>query len=176
MKKVSLSAVFIACSLLLAAQKRAIFSIGPELSISTYHAMPSNGIGGSAGVQLHPNKKISFVADIGYNRFSGQVVNIFTKDTVNSFAIMPVLAGARYTFRDKFYFAVRAGYALGAHNARGSLAFSPAAGWVVFGKNKPLLDFGLRWIGLLPTPSYPENTFLNKGGYSYLNLRIAYLF
>ncbi|HEX6180929.1 MAG TPA: hypothetical protein VFZ47_06755 [Chitinophagaceae bacterium] len=176
MKKFALLSAFVMLTTLLPAQRRTIFSIGPELSVSTDREIPTPGIGASIGMEVRSFHRISFTSEISYNQFSGDVIYKFRNDTIQGFSKLPIVAGIKGRIWKGAYLVVRAGLAFGLKNAGTSLAFAPGAGWLLHRNDKPLLDLGVRWIGIPGMPSFPENSVLNKGGYSYLNFRVAYVF
>lgn len=153
---------------LFAQNSRTRFSIGPEFSLPTYREFPSNGIGLSAAVEFRSRNRFSTTIDVGYNHFKGTVVNPFKLDTVRGFYFIPVLVGVKYSFGQKFYASMRAGASYGKNSFIG-FTLSPAAGVVLRQK----LDLGIRLIGSISMPSIPENNFLDRGGFSYLNFRAA---
>lgn len=123
-----------------------------------------------------PNKKFSIISDIDINAFNSDVKNQITNKTAEGFIIMPVLAGVKWSALDNVYFPGQAGVAIGLKNAGTNISLSPGLGYLVKVDGKPKLDVGLRVIGVLPQASIPENTFLEKGGYSFLSLQLAYQF
>ena len=164
---VLLVTICITCSL---HAQRTRFTIGPEFSLPTYKELPSNGIGGSIAVEFRSKHKVSAVVETGYNYFWGKYVNVWKQDTIHGFGFAPILAGAKLTLREKYYAAMRAGLTLGKTRA---FTLSPAAGIMLPNSRTPKLDLGIRLIGVIGMPSIPENSFLDRGGFSYLNLRIA---
>jgi hypothetical protein len=175
MKTACLFTFLFISSLAFAQNSRTRFSVGPELSLPTYKEFPSNGIGGSLSIQFKSKRRTSATIDVGYNYFSGDVVNYWFPDTIRGFGLAPVLAGAKFSATNKFYAAVRGGLTFG-YNGFIGLTFSPAVGIMLPNKQNPRIDLGARWMGVLGVPTYPEKTFIEKGNYSYLNLRAAIVF
>ena len=89
---------------------------------------------------------------------------------------MPVLPGVKYFVTDKFYASGALGIVIGIHNAANHFALSPGIGLLVPISEKSKIDLGLKLTGVPRGYSFSENIFLNKGGYSYLTFRIAYVF
>ena len=176
MKKFALLLPLVLLSTLLSAQRRTIFSIGPELSVSTHNQIPSPGIGASVGMEVRSFTRISITSEISYNHFNGEVINKFTDDTIRGFSKMPIVAGIKGKIWKGAYLVVRGGLGIGLKNAATSFAFAPGAGWLLHRNEKPFLDLGIRWMLTPGLPSFSENSILNRGGYSYLNFRIAYVF
>lgn len=177
MKTLCLLITAITFSFYLHAQNSRIrFAIGPEFSLPTYHEFPSSGMGGSAGVEFKSRNKFSANIEVGYNYFRGTVINEFNPDTIRGFAFIPVLGGLKYSLNEKFYASVRVGGIYGTFKSFMAYTFSPAAGIMLPNKNNPRVDLGARWIGVLPMPAILENTFIEKGGFSYLNIRAAIVF
>ena len=152
------------------------FAIGPEVSVPTYSGISSIGIGGGTYLEYFLNKKLAVTGDISFNYFKGNIFDFFKNDTINGFSIMPVLAGGKYFFTDKFYAAASAGLIIGLRNAGNHLALSPGAGIVIPFSETSAIDIGVKLIGVPRGYSFSENSFLNKGGYSFLTFRIAYVF
>lgn len=152
------------------------FAIGPEVSVPTYSGISSSGIGGGTYLEYFLNKKLAVTGDISVNYFKGNIFDFFKNDTINGFSIMPVLAGGRYFLTDKFYAGALAGLIIGLHNAGNHLALSPEAGIMIPFSSASAIDFGVKLIGVPRGYSFSENSFLNKGGYSFLTFRIAYVF
>jgi len=152
------------------AQRKVRLTIGPEFSLPAYKEFPSNGIGGSIAVEFRSKNRFSATIETGYNHFWGSYVNVWKHDTTRGFSFVPILAGARYSAGEKFYASMRAGLTLG---TTVGFTLSPAAGVVLPNRRNPKIDLGVRLIGVVGMPSIPENSFLDRGGFSYLNFRIA---
>lgn len=152
------------------------FSIGPEVAVPTYAGITSNGIGGGVTLEYFLNKKIAFTGGISFNHFNGDVFNNFKHDTINGFSVMPVLLGAKYFIVHSLYVSGSAGVIVGLRNAGNHLALSPGAGLEIPVSAKSGIDVGVKLIGVPTGYSFSENSFLNKGGYSFLTFRVAYLF
>jgi len=157
-------------------KNRPVYSAGPAILIPTYSQIKSPGLGFGLKVDFKPHKKLSFVSDIGINAFNGDIVNQFTNKIVKGLIIMPVLAGVKWSASKNLYFAGLAGVAFGLENAGTNFSLSPGMGYLLKFGGKRMADLGLRLTGVLPKTSIPENTFLEKGGYSFLSLRLAYQF
>ena len=159
-----------------AQNSRARFSIGPEFSLPAYHEFPSNGYGASAGIAFRSRNRFSATIDVGYNHFKGTVINEFKQDTIRGFSFIPVLIGVKYSFGNKFYATMRGGGIYGSHNSFIGYSLSPAAGVMLPNRHNPKVDLGVRLIGAIPMPAILENTFIESGGFSYLNFRAAIVF
>jgi len=166
-------ATTIFCSSGLHSQPRKnLLGIGGEVSYPV-HAYESNeaiGIGINIKGEHFFSPKFSGLANIGYTFYRGKLVYWDgTKD--HDFALVPVLIGARF-FVKKFYTEFETGVAVKASDNTSSIfAVAPAIGFV----NRKL-DLAMRFFAAPAMPSIPENTFLEKGGYSYLTFRIFYNF
>ncbi len=152
------------------------FSIGPEVSLPTFSGITSSGSGGGISIDHFFSKKLAGFIGISVNHFKGGVADIFKNDTINGFTVMPILAGAKYFFTDKFYASGSAGIIVGIRNAGNHLALSPGAGILIPVSATSAFDLGVKLIGVPTGYSFSENSFLNKGGYSFLTFRIAYVF
>jgi hypothetical protein len=178
MKKIPvlLSFIITATTGTYAQHKKLNFSIGPEVSVPTFSGITSPGIGGSISLEHFFSGKIAATIDISYNYFKGNVFDFFKQDTINGFSVMPVLVGGKYFFTDKFYISGAAGLIIGLHNAGNHLALSPGAGFLIPVSASSKIDLGVNLTGVPVGYSFSENSFLNKGGYSFLSFRIAYVF
>ena len=156
--------------------KKLKFSIGPEFSVPTFSGITSSGVGGGISLEHFFNKKIAGTIDISYNYFKGNVFDFYKHDTLNGFSIMPVLAGGKYFFTNKFYISGAAGLIIGLHNAGNHLALSSGTGWLIPVSANSKIDLGVKLTGVPAGYSFPENSFLNRGGYSFLTFKIAYVF
>jgi hypothetical protein len=156
-----------------AQNSRTRFSIGPEFSLPTYKEFPSNGVGGSIAVDFRSRHRVSANIETGYNYFKGTVINEFKHDTTRGFGFVPILAGVKLSLANKYYASMRAGITLGS-----SVGFtlSPAVGVMLPNRLSPKIDLGIKLIGVPGMPSIPENTFLDRGGFSYLSFRAAIVF
>ena len=175
MKNACLFTILFISSITFAQTSRTLISLGPEFSLPTYKEFPSNGIGGSASIQFRSKRKISATIDVGYNYFRGHVINYWFPDTIRGFSLVPVLGGVKLSATKKFYAAVRGGLTF-SYNGFIGLTFSPAVGVTLPNNKNPRIDLGARWMGIMGVPTYPEKTFIEKGNYSYLNLRAAIVF
>lgn len=114
------------------------------------------------------SKSFSGSVSIGYSLFKGKLIYWDGKKD-NDFSLVPLMAGARYHF-GKVYIGFEAGPAIAASkNTNTKIALAPAAGVIV---NK--FDVGLKFFTIPFTGGIPEKTFLQKGGYSYLGIRVAF--
>lgn len=178
MKKI-ITSVFIlifVSSIAVAQKNKLVVSAGPVLLIPTYSEINSAGFGFGADVEYKLNKKIAIASDIDINIFNSNVKNIFTNKITNGFIIMPLLVGVKWTAFKNFYFTGKTGVVAGLKNAGTNFSFSPGLGYLININGKQKLDVGLKLVGVLPMSSIPENTFLEKGGYSFLSLKLAYRF
>lgn len=177
MKTTLLLYAMLICATATKAQSGGIkFSIGPEICLPTYAGITSNGIGGGVTLDYFLNKKIAVTGGISFDHFKGDVFDNFKNDTINGFSVMPVLIGVKYFVIHSFYVSGSAGVIVGLHNAGNHLALSPGAGIEIPVSAKAGFDVGVKLIGVPTGYSFSENSFLNKGGYSFLTLRVAYLF
>lgn len=178
MKKILLSLflIFSATVIVHAQVHETKFSIGPEVAVPTYAGITSNGIGGGVTLEYFLNKKVAVTGGISFNHFKGEVFNNFKHDTINGFSVMPVLFGAKYFIIHSFYVSGSAGVIVGLHNAGNHLALSPGVGIEIPVSSKTGVDVGVKLIGIPTGYSFSENSFLNKGGYSFLTCRLAYIF
>lgn len=166
----------IAVSSINAQSQKLKFSIGPEFLVPTFSGIPSSGVGGGICLEQFFNKKIAGAIDINFNYFRGNVFDFYKKDTIKGFSIMPVLAGGKYFFTNKFYLSGAIGLIIGLHNAGNHLALSPGTGLLIPVSATSKIDLEVNLTGVPTGYSFPENNFLNKGGYSFLTFKAAYVF
>ena len=131
----------------------------------------SKGYGISLSRQHFFSEQWSFDLNTGYIYFSGEFVD-WHGDKQNHFALIPVSIGARY-YLHNFFAGLHTGFAIKASsNAGTNLLFSPFIGYRT---NK--FQFSAKLLGIPQTfATYPEKTFFQKGGYSYLGFGVDYRF
>jgi hypothetical protein len=156
--------------------KKINFSIGPELSVPVYRGISGTGIGGGISVGHFFNKRLEGEVAVSFNHFNGEVLNFNKTDTVAGFSVMPLLPGIKYFISRKFYASGGVGMVIGTRNAANHFALSPGLGFLFPVSCKNKLDAGVKLIGVPNGVSFPENIFLNKGGYSFVTFRVAYFF
>jgi hypothetical protein len=178
MKKIPvlLSFMFVMLSSMYAQNKNLKFSIGPEYSVPTFSGSTSSGVGGGISLEHFFNRKIAVTIEISYNYFKGNIADFYKHDTINGFSIMPVLIGGKYFFTNKFYVSGAAGLIIGWHNAANHLGLSTGAGLLIPVSARSQIDLGVKLTGVPTGYSFPENSFLNKGGYSFITFKAAYVF
>lgn len=162
--------ILLFCSTNLYSQTKNLIGIGGEVGypVSAYESNKAIGLGINVKGEHFFAPQFSGLATVGYASYRGKLVYWDGTEDKN-FALVPVLIGARF-FVQKFYAELEAGVALKAtENVNTGMALAPAIGFM----NKKL-DLSLRFFAVPAMPSIPENTFLEKGGYSYLTLRFFY--
>lgn len=160
----------------IAQNRKFSFSAGPAILIPTFSEINSAGFGIGAGIEYNLSKKISIVSDIDLNIFNSKVKNIFTNEITDGFIIMPLLVGLKWIAFKNFYFTGKSGVVAGLKNAGTNHSLSSGIGYLIPIGGKPKFDIDLKLVGVLPQTSIPENAFLEKGGYSFLSLKLAYRF
>jgi hypothetical protein len=169
--------VWLFCSLLFCSSsaigqpKKLVPSAGVEFSVPAHQSIGSNhanGVGFSLKEEFFVSQKFSVTVSAGYSFFRGDLV-YWDGSKDKNFALIPVMIGARCYFH-KFFAAFEAGAAIkGSSNVNTLPAVCPSAGVLV---NK--FEISFRLMGILQVPSIPENTFLQRGGYSYAGVRVSY--
>ncbi|MBC9912907.1 outer membrane beta-barrel protein [Chitinophaga varians] len=156
------------------AQKKFTVSIGPSASISTLRALDAKGIGGFVTGAYHFHPTFAVTATVGYEHFSTDFYDPWAHVNITTFNLVPVMAGMRYYPWPFLYGGVSTGIAIkGSEHMRSRLAIAPAAGYLLpVGKGK--IDMGLQLTGIPQGMGIPEQNVLEKGGYSYLSLRVGY--
>jgi hypothetical protein len=152
------------------------FSAGPLFSVPAITGISSHGAGFGVGATYSFNKKLQAELSVSFIRFGGDVTSTFPKDTIHGFSIMPVLPGIRYFFTKKWYIDGAAGMVIGIQHAGNHLALSPGTGYLFAIAGKSRIDAGVKYSAVPVGYSFAENNRLNKGGYGYFTLQIAWLF
>jgi hypothetical protein len=151
-------------------------SANAYLSIPTYKEISSMAIGFGAGGEFAINKKWATIFTADFHNFYGTVIDHFNKDTIKGFSILPLMAGLKFYTNEKFYLGAQAGVSVGLKHAGNCPAIAAITGMLVPLKNGNKVDIGLKFTGIKRQTSFPENTFLKRGGYSFLSGRIGYFF
>jgi hypothetical protein len=151
--------------------KKNLFAIGAEISLPAHQPFQSNkatGLGINMKGEHFFSNNFSALANIGFASFRGKIV-YWDGVEDRSFSLVPILIGARF-YIQKLYLGIESGAAIKAsENANTLVAFSPSIGMI----NKKL-DLAIKFFAIPQMPSIPENTFLQKGGYSYLGISVFY--
>ncbi len=158
-----------------------------ETISTSYSKKPLVSIGANLGVPVTSGYKIAYGADLqidipfadklfgtvsgGYENYSYKTVQVGTVTVPEGNTnFIPVLAGIKYFFSDKFYGHGEAGYTFSTtKNGGGSFTFAPSVGYY-FCKN---FDASVKYINIGQT-----NSSLAYGGKSIGSgqLRLAYTF
>jgi len=151
------------------AQKKSEVMAGVEYNFHLKHVYDKNNGPGISLKGVHTfSNHFDGTLSLGYNYFKGDV-KYFDGKTEDHFALIPALVGIRYGFR-KMFFGFEAGAAIKASsNSATLLAIVPSVG---YRNNK--FSTELRLLEVPGMPSFPENSFLKKGGYNFLGLRLSY--
>ena len=92
------------------------------------------------------------------------------------FAVIPLLAGLRYYMKNKWYAAFETGVNMKAHsNAATKFTLVPSAG-ILWPVGKKAIDLGIQFSTVPMGYGFPEQKLLQRGGYSFLGLRAAWVF
>ena len=178
MKKV-LSTLFVltfTAGISIAQENKLVVSAGPAVLIPTYSEINSVGFSFGVGIDYKLSNSLSIASNIDVDVFDSKVRNLFTDQITDGFILMPVLIGVKWKPVNNLYFAGKVGAVAGLKNASTNFALSPGLGYLVNINGKQKLDVGLNLVGVPGMASIPENTFLDKGGYSFLSLKLAYRF
>ena len=150
-----------------------LIAIGGEIGFPAHQPFQSNkaiGMGINIKGEHFFSNKFSSLASIGFSSFSGKIV-YWDGAEDKDFSLIPILVGGRFHIK-KFYLGLESGIAISASNNTNSLfAIAPSIG-IVHGH----FDLVAKLFAIPEMPSIPENTFLQKGGYSYLNFGVNYNF
>lgn len=167
--QVFLVANLVLCVSLFAQQNRNQVWGGVEYNSHLKHSFnKTNGPGvslkGIRAISQHFNGTVS----LGYNYFKGDV-KYWDGSWDNDFALVPLLLGVRYGLR-KVFIGFEGGMVIKASsNASTIFAIAPSFGY----RNKKFSS-ELRLLQVPGMPSFSENSFLKKGGYGFLGLRLSY--
>jgi hypothetical protein len=142
---------------------------GIEYNVHLKHSFnKTNGPGVSLKGAHSFSNHFDGTVSLGYNYFKGQV-KYWDGDSDDHFALMPFLLGSHYRF-SKMFIGFEAGAVIKASNKAATLfAIAPSIG---FRNNK--LSSEIRFLQVPGMPSFPENSFLKKGGYNFLAVRLSY--
>jgi hypothetical protein len=156
-----------------AQQKESNFFLSPSLYVGAHNPSEknTNGYGIHVGAQHVLSKNFFGTATLGYVYIKGEFVD-FDGNTENHFALLPVLIGLRYNIKP-FFASFEIGAAIRASaNAKTRPALVPAIGASI-----KKFDFFVKLFGV-PETSYgvPEQSYLQRGGYSYFQFGAAYHF
>lgn len=125
--------------------------------------------------QWHWGRRIAATASAGYSYFSG-TIHYFGGQEEKHFAVIPVLAGLRYYIKNKLYAAFETGVNIKAHrNAATKFALVPSAG-ILLPVGKKAIDLGIQFSTVPMGYGHPEQKLLQRGGYSFLGIRAAWVF
>ena len=152
-------------------QQRKSISIGSQVDFPLRVFQSNKAIGSGINLkgEFFLSNRFSGTLSAGYSFFNGKLI-YWDGTTDKNFALIPLLVGARYYFQ-KFYLNLEAGLAIKASdNVYTNLAFVPSAGILINRLDLAIRLFSVSQLGV----SIPENTFLQKGGYSYLGFRVFY--
>lgn len=167
---------FLTVNLIIAQDRKFRLSANVSLSIPTYTEISSMAIGLGANGEFAINRKWATLITADFHHFFGTVINHFNQDTIKGFSILPVMAGLKIYPNEKFYLGAQAGVSVGLQHAGNCPAIGAFTGILVPLKGGNKVDIGLKFTGIMRQTSFPENTFLNRGGYSFLSGRIGYFF
>lgn len=121
------------------------------------------------------SKNLAGTASAGYSYFTG-AIRSFNKEEINDFAVVPLLAGIKYYAWDKYYASFEAGVSIRAHqHAATKFTLVPAVGMLIPVADKQL-DLGIRFYTIKMGSTFPEAPLLERGGYSLLGSRLAWIF
>ncbi len=161
-------------------------SAGIEYAISTYAGAGKMDITGQGvflqgekpfGGRANPASPVRFSGNLnlGWLYFSGTVTN-FDGSTQNRFSVLPCMAGVRCYWKDRYYLGIQAGALISTGtNTATRLALAPSLGMIApVGGSR--LELGIQFTGVPMGYGTPEKSILQKGGYSFLSLRVAYDF
>jgi hypothetical protein len=168
-KTLLLVTILILCVTAFAQKKKNEVWAGIEYNVHLKHAFnETNGPGVSLkGVHAFSHH-LDGMVNLGYNYFKGKV-QYWDGNSDDHFALMPLLLGTRYRFRNMFL-GFEAGTVIKASdNAATLFSIAPSIG---YSNNK--FNAELRLLQVPGMPSFPENSFLKKGGYGFLGVRLGY--
>ena len=151
--------------------RKNLIAIGGEIGFPAHQPFQSNkavGFGVNIKGEHFFSNRFSALASIGFASFNGKIV-YWDGIGDKNFSLIPVLIGGRFYIK-KFYLGFESGIAISASNNTNSLiALAPTMG-LVHGN----FAVTAKLFAIPQMPSIPENTFLQKGGYSYLNFGLFY--
>jgi hypothetical protein len=169
MKKTALLAAnLILCAFVYAQENRNEVWTGAEYDIHLKHVFNKTNGPGISIKGLHTfSKNFDGTASLGYNYFKGKV-EYWDGKSDDHFALMPVLLGVRYRFAKVFLGFETGAVIKASDNAATLFAIVPSAG---YSSSKFIGE--LRLLQVPGMPSFPENSFLKRGGYNFLGMRLS---
>jgi hypothetical protein len=154
------------------AQSSSQLFVGANFSVPVVPADANKAIGYGLEIKAERflSSKFSMNVSAGYIYFKG-AITYWDDSKDKSFGLLPVSVGGRYYIRS-FYLGAGAGLAIKASSNTGTnVLLYPAVGFA-----KKNVDVSIQLMGIPQAfGSIPENTYLEKGGYSYLGLYLNYL-
>jgi hypothetical protein len=151
-------------------QGEKFFSKQPSTQLSKRSSKPR-----STQPQGQTYSGFSGTLSLGWLHFSGTVTNM--DSTVQTrFSILPVLVGARYYWKQRYYLGMQAGALIATGSQTDThLALAPSLGMIApVGESQ--LELSLQFTGVPMAHSASGKSVLQQGGYSFAALRIAYKF
>jgi hypothetical protein len=132
-------------------------------------------LGASLQKQWKWGAHIAATTSVGYHYFSGTIHHTGGQQE-KDFAVIPLLAGLRYYMKNKWYAAFETGVNMKAHsNAATKFTLVPSAG-ILWPVGKKAIDLGIQFSTVPMGYGFPEQKLLQRGGYSFLGIRAAWVF
>ncbi len=169
------------------------FSVGLEVAqpMGTMGDAAGFGIGGSLRYELPVGDNLGIMLTAGYLSFGGKDIDFVVPGLIDttiegpSTSVIPIQLGAKYYFneaQDGFYAQLEVGVHMFSYGkiegdttdseSKTYLSFAPGVGYHLAN-----LDFGLKYQLINGIEGFDETTFEETTEmYSYLGLRIAYVF
>jgi len=172
MKSIAIAiSIFFMTSQIVVAQKNELYAEGSMLLPLSIPVGENNSTGYGIGFsgQHFFAKNWSFDVNAGYIYFSGEVTD-WDGNKQDHFALIPISIGVRYYLKG-FFGGVDAGLAIkGSSNTGTNMMFSPFIGYRIH-----RFQFEAKLLGIPQTfATYPEKTYLQKGGYSFFGFGLSY--
>jgi hypothetical protein len=145
----------------------------PDHSFKQSSRQSSGQFSGSSSGKTYSG--FSGTLSLGWLHFSGTVTDL-DSSVQTRFSILPILVGARYYWKEHFYLGIQVGALVSTNDQTNThLALVPGIGMIA-PVGESLLELSLQFTGVPTGYGLPEKTVLQRGGYSFAELKIAYKF
>lgn len=120
-------------------------------------------------------KHFAATISAGYHYFSGTVRSFDNKE-VKNFSVLPLLAGVKYYAWKRYFLAFETGLNIGLDkNTSTKPALVPSLG-ALLPVGQKQFEVAVRYNATKAGSTFPEASLLNRGGYSFLELRLGWAF
>lgn len=158
-----------------AQEKKFNYSAGAQALFPLSKGIQRPGYGFGFSVARKLSRHMGLAADIEIAVFHRNRLDSIANRSGGTYPFIPLTAGGVFRMAKHSYFTVKAGLLIGLKNENTYGIIVPGIGYYVFAADKPRLDISIRFAGVPSNKPVADNSLLEKAGYSYLSLRVAYL-